>query len=260
VHPGGSGTRFHQCGTCGLRFQQARPNEDGSIYQDVEVTREERGERGGPSLVLDRDALQHLRRYAPGRRLLDVGSGDGRFLQAAAATGFTATGTDVCPELAAMARERSGCEVLLGALPHLGLPGSSFDVINLDLVLMYVPDPVPLLVEVARLLAPGGVCRIRECFGDSLNARMQRERWWFYCDSTLRVYTRRSIRYLARQAGLEPLRWYAGTEVSLATWSAYAARKQKQSRGQQLLQFALKRGSLCGIPVAGDGTCYLRKR
>lgn len=259
VHPGGSGVRFHCCPTCGLRFQEVSPEEDGSIYTQVEVAREERGQGGGPSLVLDRDALEHLRRLAPGPRLLDVGSGDGRFLQAAVAGGFTATGTDISPELATQAQARSGCEVRVGVLPELRLPGDSFDAVNLDLVLMYVPEPVPLVQEVSRLLSPGGICRVRECFADSLNARMQRDRWWFYCDSTLRVYTRRSLECLARQAKLRPLRWYAGTEVSLATWSAYAVRKKNRSLGKQLLQFVLKHGSLGGIPLAGDGTCYLQK-
>ena len=225
---------------------------------EVEVAREEQGHGGGPSLVLDADALRLLRQFAPGRRLLDVGSGDGRFLQSAVREGFTAAGTDISPQLAETARHRSGCPVHVGALPDLQLPSASFDVVNLDLVLMYVPDPVPLLCEVTRLLVPGGVCRIRECFGDSLNARLQRDRWWFYCDTTLRVYSRRSIRCLAKQAGLTPLHWFAGTEVSLDTWSRYAARK-KHHRFRKLVQFGLKRASLFGVPVAGDGTCYLRK-
>lgn len=258
-HLGGREPRFHCCAHCGLRFQETHPDEDGSIYVKVEVAQEEQGRGGGPSLVLDADALRLISRFAPGLRLLDVGSGDGRFLQSAAATGFTAVGTDISPELAEIARQRSGCEVHVGALEDLRLPGSSFDAVNLDLVLMYVPNPVALLQEVARILAIGGICRIRECFGDSLNARIQRDRWWFYCDSTLRVYTRRAICRLAEQSGLAPRYWYAGTEVSLETWSRYAARKKNHSALRQLGQFGLKRATFCGIPLAGDGTCYLRK-
>lgn len=256
---GARGPRFHCCPKCGLRFQEADAGEDGSIYVRVEVAREEQGHGGGPSLVLDGDALRLLSQFAPGRRLLDVGSGDGRFLQSATEKGFTASGTDVSAELAEMARNRSGCPVHVGTLPELRLPSNSIDAVNLDLVLMYVPEPAPLLREVARILAPGGVCRIRECFADSLNARMQRSHWWFYCDSTLRVYTRRALGCLAEQAGLSPQHWYAGTEVSLQTWSRYAARKKRRSQVVQLAQYAMKRASLFGMPVAGDGTCYLRK-
>lgn len=253
------GTLFHTCRTCGLRFQEAAPDEDGSIYADLEVAREEERGAAGPCLVLDADALRCLRALAPGPRLLDVGSGDGRFLQSARNAGFAAEGVDIARELADIARGRSGCRVHVGALTDLTLPAESFDAVNLDLVLMYVPEPGAMLREVARLLRPGGVCRIREYFADSLNARAQRERWWFYCESTLRAFTRRSLQWAASEAGLETARWYPGTEVSLETWRRYAARKNARGPAAQRLQYWAKRAAVLGIPVAGDCTCYLRK-
>jgi len=262
--PGGSftaahGTLFHSCRTCGLRYQEAAADEDGSIYANVEVAREEESGAAGPCLVLDADALRCLRELAPGSRLLDVGSGDGRFLASATAAGFDAEGVDISPVLAEVARARSGCRVHAGALADLVLPAASFDAVNLDLVLMYVPDPGAMLREVTRLLRPGGVCRVREYFADSLNARAQRERWWFYCESTLRAFTRRSLHRAASDAGLGPARWYPGTEVSLETWRRYADRKGAQGAAVQQLQFWAKRAAVLGVPVAGDCTCYLRK-
>lgn len=255
----GHGTLFHTCRTCGLRFQEAAPDEDGSIYADLEVAREEQCGAAGPCLVLDADALRCLRDLAPGLRLLDVGSGDGRFLQSARDAGFDPEGVDISPALADVARGRSGCRVHVGALADLALPAASFDAVNLDLVLMYVPDTGAMLREVSRLLRPGGVCRIREYFADSLNARAQRERWWLYCESTLRAFTRKSLKRAASNAGLETARWYPGTEVSLVTWRRYAARKSAWGAAVQQLQYWAKRAAVLGVPVAGDCTCYLRK-
>jgi SAM-dependent methyltransferase len=250
---------FHACRRCGLRFQEAAPDEDGSIYADVEVAREEECGAAGPCLVLDADTLRCLRDLAPGPRLLDVGSGDGRFLRSARDAGFEPEGVDISPALAEVARDRSDCRVHVGALADLALPAESFDAVNLDLVLMYVPDTGAMLREVARLLRPGGVCRIREYFADSLNARAQRERWWFYCESTLRAFTRRSLHLAAADAGMETARWYPGTEVSLETWRRYAARKSARGAAVQQLQYWAKRAAVLGVPVAGDCTCYLRK-
>lgn len=251
--------RFHACGRCGLRYQEASPNEDGSIYAEVEVAREERFGAAGPALVLDDDALRCFRELAPGPRLLDVGSGDGRFLQAAAARGFLTEGVDISPTLARAAEARSGCRVHVGALVDLRLPAAAFDAVNLDLVLMYVPDPPGMLREVARLLRPGGVCRVREYFADSLNARARRERWWFYCESTLRAFTRRSLARAAAEAGLEWARWYPGTEVSPGTWCGYSARKGMRSGVAQRVKYWAKRAAVLGVPLAGDCTGYFRK-
>ena len=161
--PQTTGTLYYACGGCGTRFQELPPDEDGSIYANVQLPREQAaaeaaGDSGDADELLraDVDALAHLERLAPGRRLLDVGSGDGSLLIAAVARGFSPTGVDISPELAALAGERSGAPVYAGALQDLQLPAASFDIVNLDMVLMYVPEPGALLREVARLLAPGG--------------------------------------------------------------------------------------------------------
>src|SRR5207253_2472600 len=140
-------------------------------------------------LRCDGDVIRTFARLLPGRRLLDVGSGDGWFLAAARDADFDCTGTDVSERLAELARRRSGAPVLVGELGDLDLAPESFDLVNLDAVLMYVADPRSLLRHIARLLRPGGICRIREFDADSLAARVKGKSYWMYAPTHVSVWT-----------------------------------------------------------------------
>lgn len=102
-----------------------------------------------------------------GRRVLDVGSGEGRFSRRLAQAGAARVlGVDLSPRLVAEARRRSralpaavrrrlGHRVGDGA--HLAdTESSTFDAVLSYLSLMNFPDPGRALAEWARVLAPGG--------------------------------------------------------------------------------------------------------
>ncbi|MFN3649141.1 MAG: class I SAM-dependent methyltransferase [Armatimonadota bacterium] len=255
---------FFICSGCGLHFQRPDPEEDGRIFADVECVREKQGKKPEPGKqkwwqLYDENVLRRAAELTPGRRLLDVGSGDGRFLLAARQAGFACEGVDISPELAADAQRASGVPVHVGALPELRLPAESFDVVNLDLVLMYVPDPLALMQEIARLLAPGGICRVREFLNDSLNARMHGPRWWFYADTTLRAYSRKSMSALARRSGLVTARVFRGTDATRETWRSQLRHRSGKGALESDLRYLLRRAHLLGRPLAGEVIYYLRK-
>lgn len=261
---------YFRCRSCELRFQEVPETEDGSIYAEVELPQEQEVRQNASAEAraasaayyrhLDRDVLENLARATAGRRLLDVGSGTGRFLKSAVDAGFTCTGVDIAESLARQAQEHSGVPVHVGWLPDLQLPAASFDVVNLDFVLAYIREPLVMLKEVARILAPGGVCRVREFMADSVNGRVQRGNWWPYGDTTLRVYSRRSIYTLGQAAGLPVERCFPGTEISYATWAAWAARKKVHPLKRGYGGYWLKKASVLGVALAGDCAFYLRKR
>jgi SAM-dependent methyltransferase len=91
------------------------------------------------------------------RRFLDVGCGYGGTVQAAAQTGWDAVGIDIDPALVASGRERFGVDLRCGTLPDPRLEEGRFGFIRMRDVIEHLPNPLEVLIEVRRLLAPGGV-------------------------------------------------------------------------------------------------------
>ncbi len=111
--------------------------------------------------------LPHLR---PGMRLLDVGCGPGTItvdLAARVAPG-NATGVDREPAVIAEAtrhpgaRERANVRFTTGDAYSLGFGDQSFDVVHAHQVLQHLADPVAALVEMRRVLRPGGILAVRD--------------------------------------------------------------------------------------------------
>lgn len=91
----------------------------------------------------------------PGARLLDIGCGDGAFLETAARLGYAPEGMDADAAAVEVACRR-GFEVRRASLPGSGLPKGDFEHITMNSVLEHLHDPVAALREVHGLLKPGG--------------------------------------------------------------------------------------------------------
>ena len=96
---------------------------------------------------------------APPFELLDFGCGPGRDLRTFKALGHRVSGLEGAPQLAAMARANSGCEVLEQSFLALDLPSSHFDGVFANAVLFHVPSQeLPrVLKDLHMTLKPGGV-------------------------------------------------------------------------------------------------------
>jgi SAM-dependent methyltransferase len=106
----------------------------------------------------------------PGMRLLDVGCGPGTItldLAARVAPGFT-IGVDREAGVIDDARRRlasrpaSGVEFRTADAYALDFDDESFDVVHAHQVLQHLTDPVAALVEMRRVLRPGGVLAVRD--------------------------------------------------------------------------------------------------
>lgn len=92
-----------------------------------------------------------------GLSLLEVGSGGGHVLRQFRDAHLTAV--DVSGKFLETARQNLrgyDCRFIQGEIDKLGLPEASFDRIVCTEVLEHIPDPAPVMREIARLLKPTG--------------------------------------------------------------------------------------------------------
>lgn len=90
-----------------------------------------------------------------GKRLLEVGSAQGWFLQCAAARGYDVLGIE--PDSVAAERTPEGLTVIRGIFPGALPAGSKFDAIVFNDVLEHIPNVDAVLVACAEMLAPDGM-------------------------------------------------------------------------------------------------------
>ncbi len=153
------------------------------------------------------------------RRLLDVGSGPGWFLQYGAERGWDAVGIEPSPPVSAFSRDTLGLDVITGFFEAEAVAGlEPFDVVHLNNVLEHVPNPAKMLATAHGVLRPSGlICvSVPNDFNPLQEALVKlrgHERWWvdprehvnyFDRDSLERLLSRRGF-VMRRRLGSFPL-------------------------------------------------------
>jgi SAM-dependent methyltransferase len=93
----------------------------------------------------------------PGVRVLDVGCGSGELCALAAARGATVAGIDAAEGMIAVARRRvPKADLRVGAFEALPWRDAAFDVATAFNALGFAADYLQALIEVARVVRPGG--------------------------------------------------------------------------------------------------------
>ena len=108
-------------------------------------------QRHGPMLDL---IAKHA---SAGRRLLEVGTGAGLFLKAAARAGWDASGLELSSEGAAFARDRLELDVRQERAEQMSFAPATFDVAVMFDVIEHLFDPRAVLTASRRALKPGGI-------------------------------------------------------------------------------------------------------
>jgi 2-polyprenyl-3-methyl-5-hydroxy-6-metoxy-1,4-benzoquinol methylase len=96
----------------------------------------------------------------PAMRFLEVGCGSGASVRAAIDLGWEATGVDIDPELIRTGIEQHGADLRCTPLLQGGFSAASFHFVRLRDVIEHLPDPYESLLEVHRLLCPGGIALV----------------------------------------------------------------------------------------------------
>lgn len=145
-------------------------------------------------------------------RLLDFGCGSGEFLRLMSSRGWSVTGLDSSSRAVDRIRQELGLNALVGSLPHLDLEPESFDVITMWHALEHVHEPVALLREARKLLAPGGKLVIAVPNIDSWPFRWFGRHWYgLDLPRHLTHFTAASLLQMLQRSGFatEPVRYTA---------------------------------------------------
>jgi SAM-dependent methyltransferase len=188
-------------------------------------------ENPGNRFVADLENQLVMRLLAPvrGERILDIGCGTGRYLQAFSQMGLDVTGLDASPYMLDMAREKLGhrAELHQGFAEDLPFEDNSFDVATLITALEFLENPQEALREACRVAEDrifvgvlnryaikGIERRIKGIFSKSLFNRAR-----FYSLWELKACIQDAV-------GKTPLRW--GTVLQLpASLRQYTGRFEK---------------------------------
>lgn len=110
-------------------------------------------------------------------RLLDVGCGNGGFLNQMRSLGWEVAGVEPDGEAVSVACERYELDVFRGSLEVASFPDGHFDAITINHVIEHVPDPIGLLKECHRVLKPEGKLVVVTPNVNSLGFRQFGEYW-----------------------------------------------------------------------------------
>ena len=185
-----------ECQACGLGHTTPQPENLEPYYGRTYHG----GRHGVTAAYCNARRLRLVRQAAgtgEGRRLLDVGCGDGSFLLAAGARGWRVSGTEMNPRLA----REAGLEVRESI--DEALPLGPFDCITSWHSLEHLRDPLASLRSLAGVLAPGGALVVAVPDADGVQARLFGPSW-FHLDVPRHLYHfgRGSLERMLGRAGL----------------------------------------------------------
>jgi hypothetical protein len=164
--------------------------------------------------------LSTLRRFlTPShRRLFEIGSAYGFFLNAARPSFDSVEGIDVSEDAVRFAAQELGLEVACGDLLDGHVPDHPVDVVCLWDTIEHLAAPRAYLEAVSSHMPPGSLIAITTGDIGSLNARVQKGRWRLIHPPThLHYFTRRSLTRLLERCGFSVVHVeYCGVYRSLA--------------------------------------------
>lgn len=110
------------------------------------------------------------------RKILDIGTGGGIFLDEMHLLGWETYGVDISA-LAVEQLKKRGFNAFHGELEQSNFSSGFFDVVRASYVIEHVRNPLIFLQEIRRILKPGGIAIICLPKYDSFQARFFQENW-----------------------------------------------------------------------------------
>jgi len=152
--------------------------------------------------------LLEILRSAPGRRLLEIGSGAGFFLKAAERAGWSVTGIEFSDEGSRFARERLGLDVRNSAIETADFSLGTFDAAAMFDTIEHLFEPGSALKSIAGVMATHGLLLIGTPNFGALSRHLLGRDWAVLSPiEHLYYFDERSLRRLVEASGFADVRF-----------------------------------------------------
>jgi 2-polyprenyl-3-methyl-5-hydroxy-6-metoxy-1,4-benzoquinol methylase len=197
-----------QCTACGMVSSVPVIDAEGirESYEavvDDDYLAEEEGRRELFAWVLGSQAGYAV----PGRRLLELGSNVGLFLDVARSAGWDAVGYEPSRWAVETGRQRFGVDLREGVLEDVDEPPGSFDAVVMLDVLEHLVDPLAALSRLGALVGPDGLVTLSTVNISSIHARLRKERWPWLIRPHLHYFSPETMHAMLLAAGLRLVEW-----------------------------------------------------
>lgn len=173
------------------------------------------------------DTVCHLPAPKRGSRLLEVGFGSGQQLARMHALGWHVEGVDMDPVSVEAARAQ-GFTVHLGELARQAFPRNCFNAVYMSHVIEHVHDPLAVLAECHRILAPGGVLVVVTPNTKSWGHARFGECWMGLDPPRhLSLFSANSLRAAAHRAGFAHVRVRTSARLMAIVWAVSSEIRRK---------------------------------
>lgn len=197
-------TGLVKCGNCGFVFSRWIPSNESLVefynnYPEYQHWNEITSQRY-------RNLITSFEKYRQTNNFLEVGSGEGFFLDAAQAQKWNAFGTEFIDRFIERCRQR-GITMHRGKLDVSNYTSGSMDIIAWIEVIEHINDPVTELKKFHRLLRKGGIVYVTTPNFNSLARLILKDKLNLISyPNHLAYYTASTLQYVFEQNGFKKIR------------------------------------------------------
>jgi 2-polyprenyl-3-methyl-5-hydroxy-6-metoxy-1,4-benzoquinol methylase len=226
--------RMVECNCCDTCYLNPRPTVEmlSVIYAPDTYYAYSFTERGNSWVVQARRRRDHQKAKAIVERMqktleevrvLDIGAGDGAFLEAFRAAGIPTQnlyGLDIESNAVEKLRGK-GFQGLHGRVEEANIPGEHFDLVTMIQVLEHLANPKDVVQSVRQVLRPGGLFLLETPNAASWDRRFFSRKTWggYHFPRHWTLWTPSTIRAMLGNEGFEVLRIDTPAAAALWTWS-----------------------------------------
>jgi 2-polyprenyl-3-methyl-5-hydroxy-6-metoxy-1,4-benzoquinol methylase len=201
-----------KCKSCNFVFCERKPSEQELVNHYLLYSRG----TSISSITIHRyeQLLDEFERFRKTNNILDIGCGDGHFLEVAKARNWNVYGTEFTTEAIQVVRKK-GIKMKLGSLDPNNYENDFFDVVTSFEVIEHINNPVDEIRAIKMILRTGGLVYLTTPNFNSVSRNIVGANWnVIEYPEHLSYYTRSTIQKLFSTVGLKALK-ISTTGISL---------------------------------------------